>query len=160
MNFPSLSHCKRSESLFLCIAFTFLIAGCKSDEPYVYICEDGSIEIQEVTNLKNFQKTINPKDSLATMVIRTETEYRNYITDPVARIDFSKQTLLAGRLLTAMQGRVLSQRVTSSCASGSLLYDVKISVNTEGATAHAETPFFVTIPKIPESTNVTFNVHF
>jgi hypothetical protein len=147
---------------FSIIVFGLLntIAGCKSNEPYVYVCKDGIIDIQEVTNLKHFQSTINPRDSLATLVIRTEQEYRNYIVDRLANIDFSRETLLAGRVRTAMPGRLITQSVTSSCASNNLVYDIKIKVNAEGTTAYAETPFFVTIPKIPESTNVTFNVHF
>jgi hypothetical protein len=147
---------------FSIIVFGLLntIAGCKSNEPYVYVCKDGIIDIQEVTNLKHFQSTINPTDSLATLVIRTEEEYRDFIVDRLADIDFSRETLIAGRVRTAMPGRVITQSVTSFCASNNLVYDVKIKVNTDGTTAYAEIPFFITIPKIPESTNVTFNVHF
>lgn len=147
---------------FSIIVFGLLntIAGCSSNEPYVYVCKDGIIDSQKAINLKHFQSTINPADSLAILVIRTEEEYRNYIVDRLVNIDFSRETLLAGRVRTAMPGRVISQSVTSSCASNNLVYDVKIKVNTGGITAYAETPFFITIPKIPESTKVTFNVHF
>lgn len=158
MKFPLFIHDKTRKNISYFIVLAILSGGCKSEEPYVYVCKDGSVNIQEVPNLRHLQNTSN--DTLTTLVVRTEEQYRNYVVDRLAKIDFSKETLLVGRVRTPMPGRVIVQRVTSSCASNKLVYDVEIKVSIDGTTAFAQIPFFIKIPKIPESTNVTFNVHF
>jgi hypothetical protein len=139
---------------------SLMIAGCGApEEPYVYVCKDGPLNVQEVTNLRYFQSTINGEDSLATLVIRTDEKYKKYIVDRVVNIDFSKETLLCGRLRSGLPGHVIKQTVTSSCASNNLVYDVEIKVGRDGIAAITEIPFFVRIPKISDSTRVIFRVH-
>jgi hypothetical protein len=159
MKFPLFIRYTARKNISYFVMMAILAGGCKSQEPYVYVCKDGSVNIQEVPNLRHLQNT-SSKDTLTTLVIRTEEQYRKYVVDRLAKIDFSKETLLAGHVRTPMPGRVVAQRVTSSCASNKLVYDVEIKVNIDGITASDQVPFFVKIPKIPESTNVTFNVHF
>lgn len=136
-----------------------LVWNCKPNEPYVYVCHDGLIDYKTAKSLGHFQSIINPNDSLVTLVIRTNDDYRKYIVDRQDKIDFSNETLLAGRIRTPMAGSVLQQTVKSYCISNEIYFDVQYVVNKDGVTVFSEVPFYAIIPKIPEGTKVRFNIH-
>ncbi|GLU51258.1 hypothetical protein [Dyadobacter frigoris] len=136
-----------------------LVWNCKPSEPYVYVCHDGLIDYEKVESLRHFQSIINPNDSLVTLVIRTDEDYKKYIVDRQEKIDFSNKTLLAGRIRTPMSGYIARQSVKSYCISGEIYFDVQYVVNKDGITVFSEVPFYAIIPKISEETKVRFIIH-
>lgn len=146
----------RFVSAFLILS---MVCACKPNEPYVYVCRDGLIDYQKTDKLRYFQSIINPKDSLVTLVIRTDDDYKKNIADRLEKIDFSNKTLLAGRIRAGMPGYVAKQSVKSYCTAKEIYFDVEYVVNIAGETVISEIPFYAIIPKISEETKVRFIIH-
>jgi hypothetical protein len=136
---------------------TGLLTSCSSKEPYVYTCQDGLNEFQEVKTLRFFQN-IDEQDTLVTLVIRSQSAYEKYIRERPLYIDFSKQTLLGGRFLALSMDYVSAQTLTGNCAANELYYDVKLEPG--AGQAYSTVPFFILVPKIPEDKKVQFAVHY
>ncbi|WP_159471646.1 hypothetical protein [Dyadobacter sp. 3J3] len=147
--------------LVLKLPFLILILlwNCKPTEPYVYVCEDGFMDYETGESIRHFQSIINPKDSLVTLVIKTDADYKKYIVDTPQKVNFSNQTLLVGRIHTPMPGSVVKQSIKSHCISNEIYFDVQYKVNIDGTANESEVPFYAVIPRISEETRVRFIIH-
>lgn len=155
MNF-SIFHDKGIKAI-LVVAILIVLVSCSSEEPYVYICRDGIIDFQEIKTLRVFQN-INEKDTLLTLVIRNQDDYKKYLKERPMNVDFSKQTLVGGRYYASSTDHVDTQNLKSNCATNELYYDIKL----KRGDGHAFTfvSFFILIPKIPDGKKILFNVHY
>lgn len=147
----------RGIKLILTFTFLVLINSCSSDEPYVYSCQDGINDFQEINTLRVFQNG-SEKDTLLTLVIRNEDDYERYLKERTVNVDFSRQTLVGGRYYASATDHIDKQTLTSYCSINELHYDVKLA---RGAgQTFTFVPFFIVIPKIPDDKKILFNVHY
>ncbi len=107
-------------------------------------------EICGLKNIDNNELTVN-------LIIKSQSEYENYIScspsSPV--VDFNEKTLLAGRMKTPNEDRIINQSVTFDC-NGNYLYNVEIGYGI--ATHPIDVYYFAVIPKILPETRIDFNI--
>lgn len=145
-------------SLLLLLLLNFADFSCgQNDPPYVYNCQDGFLEFQNVTNL-TFAENINLNDSLATLIIQSEEQLNKYLSNARGKFDFTKNTLLAGRYRAANEDAILSQTIKSFCQYNVLYYDIQMKSGV--LPTSIKVPFFALIPKIPGNTTVQFHIHY
>ena len=145
-------------SLFLLFLLNLADSSCKQNEPaYVYQCQDGFIEFQNITTLK-FIENLTLNDSLATLVIQSEEQLDKYFLNTRGKFDFNKNTLLAGLYSAANADKILRQTIKSFCAYNVLYYDIQLIGGM--SPTYTKIPFFALIPKIPDNATVQFHVHY
>ncbi|GLU54502.1 hypothetical protein [Dyadobacter frigoris] len=145
-------------SLFLLFLLNLADSSCKQNEPaYVYQCQDGFIEFQNITTLK-FIENLTLNDSLATLVIQSEEQLDKYFLNTRGKFDFSKNTVLAGRYRAANEDAILKQTIKSFCEYNVLYYDIQMKSGM--LPSQIKVPFFALIPKIPDNATVQFHVHY
>lgn len=144
--------------LFLFFLLFLTIFSCKKNEPpYVYNCQDGFIEFQNVTSVK-FKDIGSLNDTLATFVIRSEDELNSRFSNTGSKFDFTKNTILAGRYKAPNVDKIISQSLKSFCAYNVFYYDIQLQSGM--VPTSVKVPFFVLIPKIPDDATVQFKVHY
>jgi hypothetical protein len=88
-------------------------------------------------------------------VINSATEYQElFVGKKLPAIDFSTHTLLAGKTRTASSYHLLTQQVVQTCTG----YTYAVQLAPDAAPTAASLVYYVLIPKLPATANVTFNV--
>ena len=138
-----------------------IILGCK--ETQILNCTGDPTPITFETILSDSVtqgcklQNIDDNELVVNLVIQSQAEYENYVTCIVAlpAIDFSEKTLLAGRMKTPEEDKIIKQSVTVDC-NGIYLYSVEIG---GGIAAHPISVYYhALIPKISADAKVEFDI--
>ena len=147
--------------LFVCGIAGILTFSCEKGR----ICdeEQQTVKIQEFgdsTGISRYRlQHINEEETIVNLVINSQTDYEKYITciGTSPAIDFTKHTLLAGRIKTTTIDHLDSQSVVRSC------FELKYTVTIEEgvATQPYVVYYFALIAKtyIPVSFDVRYKQH-
>jgi hypothetical protein len=118
--------------------------------------QDVEFTVEPFTN--GFQmcmlKNIAENSPNVTIVIRTQSEFDQYIDCGSVAVDLSKYSILAGRMITPNIDQVLVQSVTRTC--NEYTYHVEIGHGT--ATAISNVYHFAVIPKLDKDAKINFDV--
>jgi hypothetical protein len=144
---------------FHATAFILMIsAGCVDHDigPCDQPVQDVEFTVEPFTN--GFQdcklKNIDENNPNVTIVIRTQSEFDQYIDCGTVTVDLSKYSILAGRMITPNIDQVLAQSVTRTC--NEYTYHVEIGHGT--ATAISNVYHFAVIPKLDKDAKINFDV--
>lgn len=115
--------------------------------------------LPDTTNQTCILKNINESEQIVNLIIQSQAEYENYVscTDSLPFIDFSTKTLLAGRMKSPNEDKIIEQKITVDC-NGNYLYSVDIGYGI--ATHPIDVYYYAIIPKIPSKEKMGFDIEY
>lgn len=145
--------------LSICIALSTF--NCEKNDPE---CEGEPTPIPlesvvqkegELCALKNIDDTRLQID----LIIQTEDEYEKYIecSNTLPSINFSDKTLLAGRLKTPYQDKIIKQSYSQDCKNRYLFH---VEIGWGVAAAPSNVFYFAIVPKITDESKLMFDIQY
>ncbi|NJO00245.1 MAG: hypothetical protein HC880_00005 [Bacteroidia bacterium] len=133
-------------------------------------CNNGSLApcSEEITNIP-FQaisssnaltcslQNINEDELIVNLVINSQTDFEKYVKcsdENLPSINFSENTLLAGRVISPNCGIIKNQAINKHCQD--YIFTVKLEPGVCGAVTQVS--YFAITSKIPNSSNIEFNI--
>ena len=131
----------------------------EEDAPYIITCSDGIVPIENFPgNFEDAFKFRNDIDSMEQrkFVIQSDTEWESYVTSiygtGLPSVDFSKKTVIIGRLYHSIKSSITKQEIVSDCGKKEIYYKISLLEGSAADTGNAY--FYAIIPKISEDTRV------
>ena len=154
------------KALMMLTLVPVFLFNCKED-PYIYVCKEGIVEYQLLApfeepnhSLKNLDAPPDIKGSSVNLLIESEDEYRTYVSSKrvLPKIDFKRQTLLAGMSYNTTIAVVVGQQILSKCSSNEIFFtiDQKFGNQQIGGVTY----YFAIIPKMSVETKVRFVINY
>ncbi len=143
----------------ICLALSF--SGCDNDDQG---CQDepSAIPFETFVLAEDQWCMLNAIDETKPqidLIIQTQDDYEKYVecSSDLPSIDFSEKTLLAGRLKTPYQDKVITQTYTRDCKNR-YVFHVEIGLGIAPATSNVF--YFAIVPKTAIENNVIFDVEY
>jgi len=120
--------------------------------PYESLLQHKQDEICILRNIDDSKKQID-------LIIQTQDDYEKYVecSSTLPPINFSEMTLLAGRLKTPYQDKVIKQSYSQDCKNR---YVFQVEIGLGVAAAPSNVFYFAIVPKITDVTNVIFDIKY
>jgi hypothetical protein len=144
----------------LSICISLLSFNCEKDETE---CEGEQTPIPfELLEGKEDKlcvlKNIDDERPQVDLIIQTQDDYEKYIecSGILASINFSDKTLLAGRLKTSYEDKIIMQSYTQDCKR----YVFHVEIGLGVAAAPSNVFYFAIVPKITDESKVMFDIQY
>lgn len=144
----------------LVVIYLSIASSCTKREvvpSYKITCQTGNTNFRSIDG-SSYVNNLSTSDTLVNYVIRNEEDYKIRVGNLFTPIDFTRETLLAGRFNAKSGDGVIMRTVTRDCEKDVLLF--RIQLKHGGAAAFTRVSYFAVVPRISESTKVNFEVYY
>lgn len=124
---------------------------------YEITCRTGNTDFRDIHG-SSYVNNLSISDTLVNYVIQNEEDYKSLVGNLFTTIDFTKETLLAGRFNAKSGDGVIKRIVTRDCEKSEVLF--RIQLKHGSAAAFTRVSYFAVVPRISEGTKVNFQVYY